>query len=115
MTPFELELFKTFWPWMWTGMLGAAGIYLKASSAKLTRICAAMDAFAKDVNRIEKEMLETKGATQHKLDTLIGATNTRLSTIETVCQAQHGVQFKRRAEDNVGAWAQTSDIQGVQR
>lgn len=112
MTPLEMELLKTAWPWIWSAMLAGAGLYLRSLNGQLSKICESLREFSRDVARIEKEMMETKGATQHKLDTIIGATNARLSTIETICQAQHGVQFKRRADDHKNEWAQTSDVAG---
>lgn len=113
MTPLERELLETAWPYVWTGMLGVAGIFIRAQAKRLDAICAALKAFQGDVVRIEKAMAEDRAANRHRIDVLIGSSDARISRIEAVCDAQHGTGRNRRSTDtNNIHWAQASDVQG---
>ena len=111
MSPLETQILITAWPWIWSGILGAGAWWIRQQNARLSSICAALDQFRIDIDRIEKEMAQDRMVSAHKLDRLIGATNARLVGIETVCQAQHGITLRRRQSDHLDeAWAQDSDI-----
>jgi hypothetical protein len=113
MTPFEKELLETAWPYVWTGMLAVAGIFLRSQSKRLDSICASLKQFQDDVVRIEKAMAEDRSANRHRIDVLIGSSDSRISRIEAVCDAQHGTGRNRRATDSHNIhWAQASDVQG---
>jgi hypothetical protein len=114
MTPFEIELLKTAWPYLWTGMLGVAGWFIRNQANRLGAISASLNTFAEDVDRIEKEMLVDRAENRHRLDRLIAASDVRLSRIETGCEAQHGiVTLGRRSTDAIKQnWAHDSDISG---
>ena len=113
MTPMEMELLKTAWPWIWSAMLAGAGLYLRSLNGQLTKICDSLRDFSKDVARIEKEMAEDRASTRHRLDRLVGEADTRITRIEAVCEAQHGISMNRRAGDaKTINWAHDSDISG---
>ena len=113
MTQFEIDLLKTLWPYIWTGILGAGAWFLRSQSSRLDKICEAMNAFNDDVERIEKAMAEDRSETRHRLDRLIGDSDARIGRIEAVCETQHGVSPNRRATDlRPINWAHDSDIRG---
>ncbi len=123
MTPMELELLKTAWPWIWSGrlvlcstLLAGAWMYLKSLNSKLEGICKALSGFSNDVTRIEKEMIENRSETRHRLDRLIGESDARISRIEAVCATQHGINMgsmnRRSTDTHTVNWAQDSDIRG---
>lgn len=112
MTPFEIDLLKTAWPYIWTGILSAGAWFLRSQSARLDKICVAMNAFNSDVSRIEADLQAQRADTMHRLDTLIGAVNSRVGKIETVCEMQHGINLRRSGDRAAAAWAQTSDFKG---
>lgn len=113
MTPFELELLKTAWPWVWAALLGGAGFYLKALNRQIGSIVDSMKQFREDVVRIEKEIAADRMENRHRIDRLIGDSDTRLSRIEAVCETQHGLNFNRRAGDPKPVhWARDSDVSG---
>lgn len=116
MTQFEIDLLKTVWPYIWTGILGAGAWFLRSQSARLDKICEAMNAFNDDVQRIEKSMSEDRSETRHRLDRLIGDADARIGKIEAVCELQHGISLARRSTDQRPVnWAHDSNINGDPR
>lgn len=113
MTTFELELLKTAWPYIWTGMLGIAGWFIRSQATRLDKICESLGKFSQDVSRIEKEMASDRAENRHRIDRLIGDSDTRITRIEAVCETQHGITVNRRSTDSQPIhWAQTSDVSG---
>lgn len=117
MTPFELELLKALWPWLWTGMLAVGGLYARTLIqhvyGQLHDLAATLHKFGADLKQAEQEIRETREETRHRLDRLIGESDTRISRIEAVCETQHGVLHNRRAGDARPInWAQDSDVAG---
>ena len=114
MSPFEIELLKTLWPYVWTGMLGVAGWFLRSQANRLDSICKSMGEFAEDVDRIEKQMIEDRAENRHRLDRVIGASDARISRIEAGFEVSRGdLILGRRATDARGNWAHDSDISGT--
>lgn len=113
MTPFELDLLRTVWPYLWTGILGAGTWFLKAQNARLDAISKALSDFSAELARVEKQLMETRADHQHRIDKLIGDADARISRIEAVCETQHDQVLRRRSTDARPVhWAQTSDING---
>ncbi len=113
MTPFEIELLKTAWPWVWAALLGGSGFYLKSLSKQLSAIVESLNRFKEDVVRIEKEMAADRLENRHRIDRLIGDSDTRISRIEAVCETKHGINPNRRSSDPRPIhWAHDSDIAG---
>lgn len=113
MTPFELELVKTAWPWVWAALLSGAGFYLRSLNKQLASIGDALTQFRADVAKVEKDLTADRLETRHRIDRLIGDSDARLSRIEAVCEVQHGLSPNRRAGDPKPInWAYTSDISG---
>ena len=52
--------------------------------------------------QIKTDLAEFKQQVQHRIDRVIGHTDTRMGNMETKCSMQHGIPLLRRAED----WAQ---------
>ena len=67
MTPFEIDLLKTAWPYIWTGILSAGAWFLRSQSARLDKICVAMNAFNADVSRIEADLQAQRARQQSVL------------------------------------------------
>lgn len=114
MTPFELDLLRTVWPYLWTGILSAGAWFLRSQSARLDKICEAMNAFNDDVSRIEKAMSEDRSETRHRLDRLIGDADARIGRIEAVCELQHSLA-RRSTDQRPVNWAHDSNINGDPR
>lgn len=117
MTPFELDLLKTFWPWLWSGGLFLGGLYVRTVSrqvyCQIADLSSKLDRFGTDLKTAEQEISETREETRHRLDVLIGKTDTRVSRIEAVCETQHGIMYNRRSTDQRAVnWAQESDVVG---
>ena len=113
MTPFENELLKTLWPYIWTGILGSGAWFLRSQSERLSSIAKALHEFGVELARVEKQMAEDRADNRHRLDRLIGDSDARIGRIEAVCETQHGVSPNRRATDlRPINWAHDSDIRG---
>ena len=113
MTPLEKELLETAWPYVWTGMLGVAGFFLRSLSKRLDSITVALSKFKDDVIRIEKDMAADRADNRHRIDRLIGDSDSRIGRIEAVCETQHGFELRRRSTDTRPInWAHESDISG---
>lgn len=113
MTPLEVELLKTIWPYLWTGILGAAAWFLKAQNARLESIAKDLHTFGVDLTRVEKQMLDDRAENRHRIDRLIGESDARIGRIEAVCATQHGGSMSRRSGDSRPIhWAHDSDISG---
>ena len=83
MTQFELDLLRTVWPYIWTGILGAGAWFLRSQKHAPGQNMRAMNAFNDDVSRIEKAMVEDRAETRHRLDRLIGDADARIGKIES--------------------------------
>ncbi len=112
MSPLGVELLSLFWPGISAALLGGAAFFWRQQTAHLNGISKALDQFRSDVDRIERDFADHRIAVTHKLDRVIGMTHARLVGIETVCEQQHGVTFRRRHTDTGANWAQDSDILG---
>lgn len=113
MTPFELDLLRTVWPYVWTGLLGAGTWFLRMQNARLEAISKTLSEFGAELTRVERQMLETRADHQHRIDKIIGDADARISRIEAVCETQHGQLSSRRASDTRSIhWARDSDING---
>jgi hypothetical protein len=112
MSPLGVELLSLFWPGISAALFGGAAYFWRQQAARLDGISKALDQFRGDVDRIERDFAEHRIAVTHKLDRVIGMTHARLVGIETVCEQQHGVTFRRRHTDVGNNWAHDSDILG---
>lgn len=113
MTPFEVELLKSLWPYIWTGILGAGAWFLRTQNARLEAISKSLHEFGIELARVEKQMLDDRADARHRLDRLIGESEARLARIEAVCDTQHGTGFGRRSGDPRPIhWAHDSDVTG---
>lgn len=113
MTPLEVELLKTLWPYVWTGILGASAWFLKTQNARLESIAKALHEFGIELGRVEKQMLDDRAEARHRIDRLIGESDARIGRIEAVCETQHGAAPGRRAGDYRPInWAHDSDVSG---
>jgi hypothetical protein len=117
LTPLELELLESAWPYIWTGMLAGITMFIKSKAkeqnARLDSICDSLKLFQKDVVRIETAMAADRADNRHRIDVLIGSSDARISRIEAICDTQHGTSMNRRSTDvHPIHWAQASDVQG---
>lgn len=113
MTPFELELLRTVWPYVWTAILGAGTWFLRAQNARLEAISKTLGEFGAELARVEKQMLADRAEHQHRIDRVIGDADARISRIEAVCETQHGQALNRRSGDiRPINWAHDSDVAG---
>lgn len=113
MTPFETELLKTLWPYLWTSILGAGAWFLRTQNARLESIAKALREFGIELSRVEKQMLDDRSEARHRIDRLIGESDARIGRIEAVCETQHGSVLGRRSGDaRVINWAHDSDVNG---
>lgn len=112
MSPLGIELLSLFWPGISAALLGGAAYVWRQQAAHLNGIFKALEQFRSDVDRIERDFADHRVAVTHKLDRVIGMTHARLVGIETVCEQQHGVNFRRRHTDHGNNWAHDSDIMG---
>lgn len=124
MSPFEQQLLLTAWPWVWgaflsagSAALGLATWYLKAINGKLSSVNSSVKELQEHITTVEQQitadLTEYKARTQHRLDRIIGAIDSRVGRIETVCEMQHGAVLRRRSTDIAdNNWAQNSDISG---
>ena len=112
MTPFETELLKTLWPYLWTGILGAGAWFLRTQNARLESIAKALHEFGVELARVEKQMLDDRAESRHRIDRLIGESDARIGRIEAVCETQHGVPSRRSGDSRTIHWAHDSDING---
>lgn len=114
MTPFEIELLRTVWPYLWTGILGAGAWFLRAQNARLESISKALYEFGVELARVERQMLEDRAEHRHRIDRLIGEADSRIGRIEAVCETQHGQVLNRRSGDARAInWAHDSNIDGT--
>lgn len=112
MSPIGIELLSLFWPGISAALLGGAAYFWRQQAARLDGISKTLDQFRSDVDRIERDFADHRVSVTHKLDRVIGMTHARLVGIETVCEQQHGVTFRRRHTDHGNNWAHDSDIMG---
>lgn len=116
MTPFELELLKALWPWLWTGMLAIGGLYARTLIqhvyGQLSDLAATLQKFGSDLKQAEQEIRETREETRHRLDRLIGESDTRISRIEAVCETHGRLHNRRTGDSRQINWAQDSDVAG---
>lgn len=119
MTPFESELLQTAWPLLSSALGGIAvalgGValsYLKTLSKSQSDISASISSMKERMTDVEvqikTDLAEFKQQVQHRIDRVIGHTDTRMGNMETKCSMQHGMPLRRRSED----WAQESDVSG---
>ncbi len=109
MSPIGIELISLFWPGISAALLGGAAFFWRQQAAHLEQIGKALEQFRTDVDRIERDFADHRVSVTHKLDRVIGMTHARLVGIETVCEQQHGVTFRRRHTDHGNNWAHDSD------
>lgn len=118
MTPFESNLLEASWPVLSSAIGLVAVWYLKTLSKTISGLAESMTAMKEHVAKVEVEiktdLLEYKREIQHRMDQLIGRTDSRIGKVETVCSMQHGVTFRRRSTDE-SDWAQNSDISGAKK
>jgi hypothetical protein len=116
MTPFESELLQTAWPVLSSVLSGFAVWYLKTLTKSLESLSQSLDSLRDNMAKVEGEiktdLAQFKLNSQHRIDQLVGGTNSRLGNIETKCSMQHGVTFRRRSTDVADDWAQQSDVNG---
>lgn len=112
MTPFETDLLRTIWPYLWTGILLACGGFLRAQNARLESIAKTLAEFGADLRETEKQILKDRAEQQHRLDRVIGDTDVRLSRIEATCDAQHAQPARRASDSRPVNWAHDSDVRG---
>jgi hypothetical protein len=116
MTPFESSLLEASWPFLSSAIGLVAVWYLKTLAKTMEGLAESMASMKDHVAQVEGEiktdLLEYKRESQHRVDQLIGRTDSRLGKIETVCSMQHGVTFRRRSTDVDPDWSQNSDISG---
>lgn len=113
MTPFEIELLKTIWPYVWTGILGAGAWFLRTQNTRLESIDKTLHEFGIELSRVEKQMLDDRSDARHRIDRLIGESDARIGRIEAVCETQHGSVLSRRSGDvRPINWAHDSDVIG---
>ena len=113
MTPIEVELLKTLWPYVWTGILGASTWFLKTQNARLKSIAKSLHEFSIELARVEKQMLDDRAEARHRIDRLIGESDARIGRVEAVCETQHGAAPGRRSGDYRHInWAHDSDVLG---
>ncbi|MBL8254669.1 MAG: hypothetical protein JNJ76_13830 [Candidatus Competibacter sp.] len=112
MTPFEIDLLRTVWPYLWTLIIGSGTWFLRAQNRRLESIATTLAEFGAELRRVEKQMLEEKANLQHRLDRVIGDADARFSGIEATCEAQHGQLFRRASDSRPVNWAHDSDVRG---
>ncbi len=116
MTPFELELLKSAWPFLSTTLTGLALWYLRSVNKSLDSLGASIGALKENINKVEKDittdLADFKAKSQHRFDRLLGEAESRIGKIEAVCELQHGLQLRRRSSDRPINWAQDSDVAG---
>ncbi len=113
MTPLEVELLKTIWPYVWTGILGAAAWLMKSQNARLASIDDALHSFGGELSRVEKQMLEDRSVARQRIDRLIGEIDARVVRLEAVSEMQHESSVgRRRANDKPLSWEHESDVLG---
>lgn len=109
MTPFETDLLKTVWPYIWTGIMGAGAWFLRSQSERLESISKSLHEFGVELARVEKQMIDDRSEARHRIDRLIGESDARIGRIEAVCQARHN---RRSGDPHEINWAHDSDIKG---
>lgn len=120
MTPFELDLLTTVWPWLWTVMVGLVGflvtLYVRTFilhlDTRLSNLSETLQKFGDDLKKAEQQITSSREETRHRLDRLIGDSDARIGRIEAVCETQHGIAMNRRASDRQINWAHESDVSG---
>lgn len=113
MTPLEVELLKTIWPYVWTGILGAAAWLMKSQNARLESIDGALHSFGIELSRVEKQMLEDRSIARQRIDRLIGELDSRVVRLESIAEMQHEASGGRRhTVTKPISWEHESDILG---
>lgn len=114
MTPFESELLKSAWPYLWTAILAAVSWFLKTQNQRLEAMQIDLHKLCEARERLERQLIEDRADTRHRIDRLIGDCDARITRIEAICEASTCKDRpSRRAGDLKPInWAHDSDVFG---
>lgn len=103
MTPFELQLLQTAWPYVWmlisVALPAGAGYFLRQQASRLTALTTAVQNLSEEIAKIDKQMALDRAAIRERMFKMAGQMGQRIAVLETQNDIQHPDGPRRRATD----------------
>ena len=115
MTQLESELLRSFWPYLWTAIMASVSWFLKTQNQRMEAMKIDLHKLCEARESLEKQMIEDRAATRHRIDRLIGDCDARITRIEAICDSstcKSGNPPRRSGDTKPVHWAHDSDVFG---
>jgi hypothetical protein len=93
MTPFELQLLQTAWPYVWmlisVALPAGAGYFLRQQASRLTALTTAVQNLSEEIAKIDKQMALDRAAIRERMFKMAGQMGQRIAVLETQNDIQH--------------------------
>jgi len=114
MTPFELQLLQTAWPWIWgsisLALPAAVGYYMRQQAKQLAGLAGSVASIGAKFAELEKQLIEDHAILRQKMLKMDSEHKERITALETENRLHHPGGMFRRSSDQRPKWDEDSDL-----